>query len=326
MDNNHELLPDLQVFAYVVQNSSFTATAKQLGTSTGAISRAIRRLELELGGPLLHRTTRRVGLTEMGSRLYDQSQERLRELQHALDDVKNSGAEPRGLLRVTSAQTFGRRFLTQAVIDFRILYPEIAIELTLSDDIADLVSSGYHVAVRGGRPRNARLISRPLAPAPLYTCASPSLLQRYPSPQHAEDFARLPCIGFRFRSTGDKLAWEFFEDGRHLTVDVESGLWVDDMEVACEAATAGLGFAQLTGYVAVDAIRAGRLIPVLPRSAPTGRSFSVVYLNRSEVQPLRDRLFVEHLMVSASDPTPFELTAVELQHWSAWNAQLTPSD
>lgn len=322
MDNNHGLLPDLRVFTAVVENSSFTAAARELGTSNAAISRAIRRLERELGGPLLHRTTRRVGLTEMGSRLYVQSHERLRDLQRALDDVKNSGTEARGLLRVTSAQTFGRRFVAQAVIDFRILYPEIDVDLTLSDDIADLVTSGFHVAIRGGRPRTGRHISRPLAPAPLYTCASPAFLQRFRAPQRAEDFRGLPCIGYRLRSTGEKVAWDFFEDGRHVTIDVSAGLWVDDNEVACEAAQAGLGFAQLPGYLAVEAIRAGRLVAVRPHTAAATRSFSVVYLNRTERQPLRDRLFIEHLLVSASDPTAFRLTAAELEQWSGPDAQL----
>lgn len=321
MDNNHGLLPDLRVFACVAEYSSFTVAARQLGTSTAAISRAIRRLEQELGGPLLHRTTRRVGLTEMGSRLYGQSHDRLRELERALDDVKSSGTEARGLLRVTCAQTFGRRVVTQAVIDFRILYPEIEVELTLTDDIADLVTSGFHVAIRGGRPSTGRHIARPLAPAPLYTCAAPELLKRFAAPRRPEDFRALPCIGFRFRSTGEKLAWEFVEDGRHLVVDVKSGLWVDDTEVACEAAQAGLGFAQLPGYVALDAIRAGRLIPVLPHTAAKDRSFSVVYLNRSDKQPLRDRLFVEHLLISASDTSLFQLTAAELKHWAGKSAE-----
>lgn len=320
MDINPGLLPDLGVFTLVVENSSFTAAAKHLGTSTAAISRAIRRLERELGGPLLHRTTRRVGLTEMGARLYGQSHERLRELQHALDDVKNSGTEARGLLRVTSAQSFGRCFVMQAVIDFRILYPEIDVELTLSDDIADLVTSGFHVAIRGGRPSTGRHIARRLAPAPLYTCAAPALLQRCVAPRRPEDFRALPCIGFRFRSTGERLAWEFAEDGRLLTVDVKSGLWVDDTEAACEAALAGLGFAQLPGYAVLDAIRAGRLVPVLPHTATASRSFSVVYLNRSEQQPLRIRLFVDHLLASASDSSRFQLTAAELRQWSGKSA------
>lgn len=320
MDINPGLLPDLSVFNLVVETSSFTAAGKQLGTSTAAISRAIRRLERELGGPLLHRTTRRVGLTEMGARLYGQSHDRLRELQRALDDVKNSGTEARGLVRVTSAQSFGRRFVMQAVIDFRILYPDIDVELNLSDDIADLVTSGFHVAIRGGRPSTERHIARRLASAPLYICAAPALLQRCALPRRPEDFRALPCIGFRFRSTGEKLAWEFVEDGRHLTVDIKSGLWVNDTEAACEAALAGLGFAQLPGYVVLDSIRAGRLVPVLPHTAAASRSFSVVYLGRSEQQPLRFRLFVDHLLASASDSSRFQLTAAELRRWSGKRA------
>ncbi len=323
MDNNQELLPDLRVFVAVVENNGFTAAAHQLGTSTAAISRAIRRLEVRLGGALLHRTTRRVGLTEMGARLYGQSHERLRELERALDDVKHSGSEPRGLLRVTCAHAFGRRIVAPAVIDFRILYPEIDVELSLSDDIADLVTSGFHVAIRGGRPTAGRHIARRLAPAPLYTCASPAFLRRYAPPRRPQDFRSMPCIGFRFRSTGQALAWEFVEDGQPLFVDVNSSLWVDDSEVACEAALAGLGFAQLPGYVVMEAIRAGQLVPVLPHTAATSRSFAMHYLHRSEQQPLRVRMFVEHLMSALSDTSKFQLTAAELRSFSAKSPERT---
>ncbi len=317
MDNNHGLLPDLRVFAAVVEHSSFTRAARELNTSPAAISRAVRRLEDEVGGALLHRTTRRVGLTELGSDLYGRSRDGLHHLQRALDEVKNSAVQPRGLLRVSCAQTFGRRFLAQAVFDFRILYPEIDVELTLTDELVDLVTSGFHVAIRGGRPRDARLISRPLAPLPLYTCASPALLNRHPAPRRPEDFRQLPCIAFRFRSTGERLAWDFFDGRRHLSLQVESGLCVDDMEVACDAAIAGLGFAQLPGYVALEVIRSGRLVPVLADVADASRSFSIVYLQRSGGQPLRTRLFVDHLLVSAADQSAFALTATEVKRWSA---------
>ena len=325
MDNNLELLPDLRVFVSVVENNGFTAAAKQLSTSTAAMSRAIRRLEDRLGGPLLHRTTRRIGLTERGARLYSQSHERLRELERAFDDVKNSGSEARGLLRVTCAQTFGRKIVAPIVIDFRILYPEIEVELNLSDDLTELITAGYHIAIPGGRLSSGRHIARRLAPVPLYTCASPALLRRYAGPQRPDDFRSLPCIGFRFRSTAEKLAWEFIEDGQPYTLDVKAGLWLDDIEVVCEAAIAGLGFAQLPGYIAVDAIRAGKLVPMLLDTVATTRSFTVQYLNRSDQQPLRARLFVEHLLSSVSEAGMFQLSGAEMKRWGGPNANM-PED
>ena len=317
MDNNLELLPDLRVFVAVVENNGFTAAAHQLGTSTAAISRAIRRLETHLEGPLLHRTTRRVGLTDRGARLYGQSHSQLRELERAFDDVRNSGGEARGLLRVTCAQTFGRRVVAPAVMDFRILYPEIEIELNLGDDLTDLVTGSFHVAIRGGRPASGRHISRRLAPAPLYTCAAPALLRRHAMPLRADDFRSLPCIGLRMRSTGEKLAWEFAAAQGPLSLDVNARLWVDDTEVVLEAALAGLGFAQLPGYLAVPAIRSGKLVPVLPGTVATNRIFSIQYLHRSAQQPLRARLFVEHLLTALSDKSAFELTAAEIRRWSS---------
>lgn len=317
MSNNRGLLPHLRVFVLVAEKRSFTAAANELGASTAAVSRSIQRLESEIGWPLFRRTTRRVGLTPMGARLYEDCRESIRALQRAVQDVRAAESQPAGALRVSCAHTFGRRFVAPAVIDFRILYPEIQVELTLTDDLVDLVDGDCDVAIRGGRPRDARLISRALAPLPLYTCASPSLLQRYPAPRRVDELRHLPCIGFRFRSTRASLPWEFIEHGQRQTLQPSCDLWVDDMDVAYEAAIAGLGFAQLSGYVAVSAIRSGELIPVLPQSVDASRSFSIVYLNRRDVQPLRARLFIDHLLTCASDPGLFALSQAELLQYTA---------
>jgi LysR family transcriptional regulator for bpeEF and oprC len=313
MDNNLDLLADLRVFACVVEHSSFTRAARLLNTSTAAISRAVRRLEEAVGVQLLNRTTRRVGVTEMGSELFRRSQGGLRQLQQAIAEVKSSRTEARGLLRVTSSLTFGRRFVAPAVIDFRLLYPDIEVELSLNDGVVDLVESGFDIAVRGGHPNDARLISRKLAPLPMYTCASPAFLRRQKVPRTPEDLREVDCVRFRFRSSSQQLAWEFAEGAKRYALEVQGPLYVDDIEAACEAAVAGLGFVQLPGYVALPSIREGKLVPVLLDYLDASRLFAVTYLNRSEMQPLRDTLFVKHLSVCLSDPEAFTLTAKELR-------------
>jgi DNA-binding transcriptional LysR family regulator len=317
MDNNHELLPDLRVFALVVEQGSFTGAARLLRTSTGAVSRSVRRLEAAVGLQLLNRTTRKVGLTDIGAEMYERCQAGLSHLQHVITEVRNSRTEPRGHLRITSSHSFGRRFVAPAVIDFRLLYPEIKIDLLLTDDVVNLIESGTDIAVRGGLPHDARLISRKLAPLPQYACASPAFLRQQEVPRGATDLLACECIRFRFRSSGEEHAWEFAEGGKRFSVRVQGRLCLDDVEAVRDAAIAGLGFAQMPGYVAVEAIRAGQLVPVLLDQLDTTRLFSVAYLNRSDVQPIRDTLFVQHLSQRLADTRPFMLAADELIAFNA---------
>jgi len=321
MNNNIAPLAELQVFAAVAEQKSFTRAAHQLGSSTAAVSRVIRRLETRLGGKLLHRTTRSVGLTELGESLHMRTRAGIGELESALRDVRAEPGALSGKVRLTCAHTFGRHFVAPALVDFRILYPEIELDLQLDDELADLVTSGANVAIRGGHPRDERVLSRHLAPLPLYACGSPALLRRY-RPTSASDFLQVPCVAFRFRRTHEMLAWEFVENGEHATLQPPSGLVVDDFDVALEAAIGGVAFAQLPGYIALPAIRKGELIPVLPRSVHASRSFTINCLRRSAEQPLRERLLIEHLLLQAKDESQFSLTKQELAKWSGGQVEI----
>ncbi|MBA2676543.1 LysR family transcriptional regulator [Ramlibacter sp.] len=317
MDNNHALLPDLRVFACVVEQGSFTLAARLLNTSTAATSRSVRKLEDAVGVQLLNRTTRRVGTTDMGAELYARCRSGLRQLDQAITEVRNSRTEARGLMRVTSSLSFGHRFVAPAVIDFRMLHPDIEIELSLTDDVLDLVESGFDIAVRGGLPNDARLIARKLAPLPMYVCASPAFLKRNPAPRRPQDLRGAQCIRFRLRGANQPFAWEFMDgSGQRFAVEVQGPLGLDDIEAVCDAAVAGLGFAQLPGYVAVQPIRDGKLVPLLLGDLDASRLFAVTYLNRSDMQPLRDTLFVKHLGTRLADPQPFLLSAKELRAFS----------
>jgi DNA-binding transcriptional LysR family regulator len=321
VNNNHELFPDLRVFAAVIELGSFTLAARSLRTSTAAVSRSVKRLEEQVGVKLINRTTRRLGATDAGSELYARCKLGLRQLQSAISTVKSSRTEARGLLRVTCPLTFGRRFVAPAVLTFRRSYPDIEVDLSLDDNLVDMVEGGIDIAIRGGLPDDARLITRRLAPMPMYVCASPAYLMRIQPLATPADLRAADCIRFRFRSTGRLLAWEFSNRGARYSVETQGPLTVDDIEVACAAAIAGEGVAQLPGYVAVEAIREGRLKPVLLDHLDASRSFWLAYVNRSDRQPLRDTLFVAHLAHAMADEDPFVLNAAEL---AAFGGEASP--
>ena len=164
------------------------------------------------------------------------------------------------------------------------------------------------------------MITRNVAPLPMYVCASPGFLKRSPAPKTPADLRSANCIRFRFRSTGKLLFWEFADGGTRYSVEVQGPLTVDDIESACGAAIAGEGLAQLPGYIAVQHIRQGKLVPVLLDHLDHSRSFSLTYVNRSEMQPLRDRLFVAHLGKALADEDEFRLNAGELKSFRSKQA------
>jgi len=314
-NNQFASLPDLHVFTVVVDTGGFTAAAAKLGLNKPAITRAIQRLEHEVGIRLLNRTTRRVGMTDEGRALYERCKPALIDACRALSDARESRTEAKGLLRVTSPVSFGRKFIAPLTIAFRKAYAAIDIDLSLNDDLLDLVSSGVDIAVRGGVLQDSRLISKPLAPMPMYVCASPAFLSQHGIPQMPEELRRSRCIAFRFRASGKDMDWEFTRNGEDFCVPVDGALQVDDIEVARDAALAGEGIAQLPGYMAVQHIREGTLQPLLLPFVSTGRSFTLTYVNRREVQPLRDRLFVEFISEALRHTEPFTLSDQEMAYF-----------
>lgn len=314
MENNYfDLLVELRLFTAVVECGGFTAAADKLGLNKPVITRAVQKLETALGVRLLNRTTRRVGVTDEGLALFERCKPGLDQACKALSAAKESRTEAKGLLRMTSPITFGRKFIAPLAIEFRKMYPDIEIELSLNDTVVDLISSGIDIAVRGGLPDDSRLISRPLAPMPLYVCASPAFLARNGVPAKPEELSRFECIRFRFRSRDSDMAWEFSEGGKQFSVQVSGPVSVDEIEIARDAALAGQGFAQLPGYVAVEHIRKGELVPVLLDFLSDSRKFTLTYVNRHEMQPLRDRLFAELVSASLAKTELFLLNESEIK-------------
>lgn len=313
--SNSRTLRAVEAFVTVVDQQGFTSAASELRTSTAAVSRAIKELEEQLGVKLLNRTTRRIGLTEEGAKLYAECQRGLSQLQRALSAARGSRSEARGLLRVSCPEAFGRRYVVPAALDFRALHPEIQLDLTLSDGFVDLIDQRVDIAVRGGHLADSRLISRTLAPMPLYVCASPATIRRRGRPVAPADLAASECIRFRFKSTGKELAWEFVQDGSTFAVNVNGSLALDDIESACLAAVAGYGFAQLPGYIALPHIRSGSLVPVLLDFVDQSRQFTLTYVNRTDAQPLRERLFLQHVAGAMSDTSNFQLRPEEMHKY-----------
>src|SRR5260221_9107747 len=184
-------------FVRVVEQQSFTSAAKALGLPKSSVSRRVTELEEQLGVQLLHRTTRKLALTEAGRSYFEQAERALTELQAAAESASGMDTEARGIVRVTAPIDIGVMGLADVVSEFVREYPEIHVELSLSSKMVDLVEEGFDIGIRAGKSHDASLVARRLGTAALGLYASPDYPKQHGRPRTVEDLARHDCVLFR---------------------------------------------------------------------------------------------------------------------------------
>lgn len=265
-----------RMFIAVIETSSFVGAADQLKTSSGQASKLVSRLESDLGVQLLKRTTRSVSPTEAGMAYYERLRPLIDELE-ALDlDIRNIAQSPRGRLRITAPLTFGIVELAPALTEFAALYPDIELDVSFSDRVAHVVDEGFDMAVRIGRPGDSSLVMRKLCAVRLVVVAAPGYLERHGTPEAPEDLAHHSCIiDTNFAEPGK---WPFRSaTGPSGSARVQGRFRFSNAEACLVAAQAGLGLACVPGFVAGEAIRAGRVTPVLQAFEPEPYDVHVLY-------------------------------------------------
>lgn len=289
-------LSNIATFMQVAEARSFVQAANRLGLSSPAVSKAVAKLEEELGVKLLHRTTRSVSLTPEGERLYEGSKSLLDEMDALTEELKESLSEPSGRLKISLSAAYGRMWGTKIVAKFLRLYPQVLVELSLDDRDVELAAEGIDVAVRvGSLPDSANLIARRLFYDPLITCATPDYLNRIGRPQHPDDLAYYNCLNFRNRKTGRPMPWFFTIDGKVERKMVEGTLTIDDGEAVGRAARLGVGVSQMPGFMAVEPLREGVLEEVMAEYRPSDVPFTALYLERRLVSP-RIQAFIDFMV------------------------------
>ncbi|MGF1611677.1 MAG: LysR family transcriptional regulator [Kiloniellales bacterium] len=286
-------LSSLAVFARVVEAGGFSAAAGTLGLSKSAVSKQVSRLEARLGIRLLNRTTRRLSLTEAGALFYEGCQRMVAEAEAAEAAVTHLAAAPRGTLRVNAPVSFAMLHLVPILPELMEGCPELSIDLTLNDRRVDLVEEGYDVAVRIGRLTDSSLIARRLAPSRSLLCAAPAYLERHGTPQRPEDLARHNCLIYTYQAEG--ALWRFQGPEGAASVRVTGRLQVNNGDALCAALLAGAGIGRLPTFIAGDALRAGRLLRLLP-DWPLGEEAAVhaVYPAGRAPSP-KIRVFIDFL-------------------------------
>jgi len=289
-------LPDILLFVAVAEAGSFVAGGRAMGLSRSAAGKAVARLEERLGVRLLTRTTRSLSLTEEGRRFYEQGRAVVAAVEAAEASVTAGAGTPRGVLRLSVPDAFGRRVVLPLVTQYLAAWPGLQVEVSFTDRLADIVEEGVDLAVRIGLTSpDTRLVSRRVARFTAMLCAAPAYLAERGTPAALDDLAGHDCL--LFSSRGRRQAWRFRgPDGAWIKAPGGSRLRLDSGEALHAAALAGLGIAFLPDFLIADDLAAGRLRPVLPDLQAGEGTVVALYPDRRLLEP-RVRRFID-LMVA----------------------------
>lgn len=288
-------LTGINVFVTVAEVRSFRAASERLGVTRSAVSQAIRRLEERMGVALLQRTTRSVHLTEAGQRLYEAVSPALEDVSTAVKAVAELRDQPSGMLRLT-VSSIAERFLSGPLLaGFLAAYPDIRLDITVTDEEFDIVAEGFDAGVRLGEVIEQDMIAVPVSDQQRQmVVASPDYLARHDAPAHPGDLARHDCIGWRQSPQVAPYRWEFTESGRDFAVDVNPRVTTNDMRVMIQLACAGAGLTFGMEETFRPYIARGELIPLLEKFCPPFPGFYLYYPTRRNV-PLKQRVFIDYL-------------------------------
>ncbi|MBV6287040.1 LysR substrate-binding domain-containing protein [Pseudomonas aegrilactucae] len=255
-------LEDLNIFVQVAKRASFAAVAEQLGMSAAFISKRVRLLEQQMGVRLLHRTTRRVSLSEEGERVYQWAQQIFDTVQRMGDDISAQHREPVGQLRVASSLGLGRRFVAPALSELAERYPQLDIRLDVHDRLVDLIEEGVDLDVRVGNAIAAHLIAKPLARNRRVLCAAPEYLRRRGTPRQLAELGSHDCLVIKERDHPFGV-WQLQGPQGEQSVRVTGGLSTNHGEVAHQWCLDGRGILLRSYWDVHDSLADGRLVQVL---------------------------------------------------------------
>jgi len=285
-------LESLRAFVKVVQHGGLSAAARDLRLSRSAVSKYLIDLETELGVQLLVRTTRSASPTENGQAYYERVVAILAEIDEADAAVSSLQAEPRGILRVNAPMSFGTLHLGTAIADFMEKYPELKIQLVLSDELIDPVREGFDVTLRIADLASSSLVARKISPAPRVICAAPSYLQRRGTPQHPDDLREHDCLTYGHLATAYQ--WKLTgPDGDHW-IQIPWTLCTNNAEVLRDASVKGRGLALLPTFIAGADLRTGALTVVLTQYKAPEISVYAIYPQTKHLS-VKVRVFIDFL-------------------------------
>ncbi len=292
----------IPVFVAVVENSGFAAAARKLGVSKSAVSKRITQLEARLGAQLLHRSTRKLSLTEAGERYFAHAIEALSAAREAEDAVFELQGDPKGRLKINAPMSFGRLHVAPLVAGFLLHHPKIEIDMIMDDRVVDLIEGGFDMAIRAGTLPDSALVARKLAPCRNVLCAAPSYLERHGMPDEPSDLTGHNCLHYAYFS--DFHEWTFIGEQEPVKVQTNGSYQVNNSEALLEAVIGGLGIGRFPTFITGPHIAAGRLVHLLKDYRMPEQTIYAVFPERRHL-PLKVRAIVDYLAQQFGGTQPY---------------------
>jgi len=297
--DNMDTLDGMRTIVAVVETGSFTAASERQGISKALVSKYVGEVENRLGVRLFNRSTRRLSLTEEGQRYYDQVVPLLEEYAVMVDNVTGAQSAPRGLLRISVPQTFGEMSLSPLIPKFLENYPDLSVDLQLSDRMIDMLEEGIDVVIRIGGVDDSTLIARHIKTLPLSLCASPGYIKQYGEPQNAQQVAEHTCIidsNFRIGKQ-----WPIVSpNGQTESIEVSSKIAANSPRAVKEIAIAGGGVGMIPRFIIESELQQGTLQEILPGYKTLEFGLFAIYPHRRYLSK-KVRCFIDFLIDEFSE-------------------------
>ncbi|WP_316675238.1 LysR family transcriptional regulator [uncultured Tolumonas sp.] len=292
-----DVMKAMQAFVAVVDSGNFVSAAEMLDTSTAAISRQVSGLESHLGARLLNRTTRRISLTESGHEYYSRAQTILNDLAEAEAIVGQQAIQPKGVLRVSAPLSYGIHELARLLPDFMQRYPDLRLDIDLSDRVVDLANDGIDVAIRISQALTSQVVARKIMPIEMILCASPDYLAHKGTPKSPEEITEHETLNYSYLSTGDN--WHFVDKNQtEVTVRTQSIVHASNGDLLTALGLSGKGIIVQPAFIVAKHIANGQLVPLLPDWHLGNFYLYVVYLSRKHLSA-KVRAFIDYLAETA---------------------------
>ncbi|WP_127957107.1 LysR family transcriptional regulator [Serratia microhaemolytica] len=286
-------ITSMETFVTVVQSGSYASAADILGISSTMVAKHINRLESNLEIKLLNRTTRKQSLTEPGTMYYHHCIEILEKMQAKVSEIREFNSKPSGTLKITAPITFGSEYLANHIHEFMHMYPDVRINLVLSDFVVDLIGGQYDLAFRIGDVADSGMIARPLKPYRLVVCAAPRYLARYGEPETPLDLENHNCLLFNGHSILHN--WAFSTQNSNIRVELNGNVRINNGFALKNAALNGAGIMIQPEILLENELQNGTLIEILKNYPLPIRPINLIYL-RDQKMPLRLREFIKFCM------------------------------
>jgi DNA-binding transcriptional LysR family regulator len=302
-------LTAMKVFVEVVEKGSLTAAAERLDLSRAVVTRHLAELEAWLGVRLLHRTTRRLSLTDAGVASLVHCRQVLGEIEALQADLGERSSEPKGLIRVTSTSSFGQQHLAPAVADYVLRFPGTQVDLMLLDRTVNLVEERIDLAIRISNELDPALVARRLAVCRSVVCASPAYLARCGAPQQVEELTRHNCLTYAYYGQSE---WRFRRGEQEFVVPVSGNISANEVTAITQATLAGAGIAMQPTYMVAPYLRSGALVPLLTGYSVPDKGIYGVYTSRRFVPPIL-RSLIDFLVERFGDTPAWDRTDADTQ-------------